>query len=808
MVSCCFGAAAAQEVRVGVYHNAPKIYFDASGKPAGIMVDLLQGIASQEDWSLKYVRCTWQACLSALKAGEIDLMPDMAYSAARDVDFDFHPTPVLFSWSQVYSHKGIAISSLFDLADKRVAVLDGSIQEENFIQMIDSFNLKVSLLPVESYEQAFALVANGKADAAVTNNLYGQYNVSRFKATETPVIFLPARLYFATAQGRNPHLLAAIDRHLNRWQQDPDSDYFQILKKWHSSAPAAAIPAYLWQVLALLTALLVGMSLTAIALRRQVKLKVRHLDAEKSRVQAILNAIPDLLFEVGQEGRIHDFHSQRNDLLAVAPADFLGKSFGEVIPAEAAAVCQAAILEAEKTGVSTGKQYALNILGQWHHFELSVARKNVDPEQEASFILLARDITPRQLAADELARHRDHLEELVKTRTLELNKAKEAAETANIAKSAFLANMSHEIRTPLNAITGMAHLIRKAGLSAEQINWFNKLEDAGRHLISVINTILELSKIEAGKFELEEGRIHLPGLLDNVVSMLQDRAQAKQLTLLTEAEALPENLLGDRIRLEQALLNYLTNAIKFTAAGQIVLRVGVVEKTDATVLLRFEVIDSGIGIEPVALARLFNAFEQADNSTTRKYGGTGLGLAITKKIAGLMDGSAGAESRPGVGSTFWFTARLKIDPSVDAAATDLATSDAETLLKRDYAGCRILLAEDEPINREITLIMLEDVGLSVVTAEDGVQAVDRFQSQPFDLILMDMQMPNRDGLQATLMIRQCENGKKIPILAMTANAYAEDKARCFAVGMDDFIAKPVQPEQFFASLLKWLSVRR
>jgi CheY-like chemotaxis protein len=267
-------------------------------------------------------------------------------------------------------------------------------------------------------------------------------------------------------------------------------------------------------------------------------------------------------------------------------------------------------------------------------------------------------------------------------------------------------------------------------------------------------------------------------------------------------------LLGDRIRLEQALLNYLTNAIKFTAAGQIVLRVGVVEKTDTTVLLRFEVTDSGIGIESAALARLFNAFEQADNSTTRKYGGTGLGLAITKKIAGLMDGSAGAESRPGVGSTFWFTARLKIDPSVDAAATALATSDAETLLKRDYAGCRILLAEDEPINREITLIMLEDVGLSVVTAEDGVQAVDRFQSQPFDLILMDMQMPNRDGLQATLMIRQCENGKKIPILAMTANAYAEDKARCFAVGMDDFIAKPVQPEQFFASLLKWLSVRR
>jgi PAS domain S-box-containing protein len=536
--------------------------------------------------------------------------------------------------------------------------------------------------------------------------------------------------------------------------------------------------------------------------RKQVEAEIRARD---EKLQALFEMSPLGIARNAMDGRFMEANPAFLDMIGYSTEEFSKLSYWDLTPKEYAGQ------EAEQLKSLTDYgRYGPYVKEYFHRdgHRINIKLNGVlitSGDGEKYIWSFVEDVTQKTRIEHELDSYRDHLEERVAAQTGHLRQAKEAAEAANQAKSAFLANMSHEIRTPMNGILGMAEVMRQDTISAGQARQLDKIAASGKYLLCLINDILDLSKIESDKLQLEDENFSLDEMLGLVTQMTGDAIAAKGLEFHREFLAASLWFRGDRTRLLQILMNFLGNAIKFTEKGSIDLRVCILQETADDCRLQFEVADTGIGIEPEQQQRIFNFFEQGDNSTTRKYGGAGLGLAINKRMAELMGGEVGVKSALGLGSTFWLSVKLKKGKPSGLSDCTPAKETPKDILLRDYAGKRVLLAEDEIINQEIARALLEDAGLDADAAGNGAEAVRMAENNEYDIILMDMQMPEMNGVEATRAIRDTPGGAGIPIIAMTANIFEQDRNSCIEAGMNDFLTKPVNLNVFYATLLKWLS---
>ena len=503
------------------------------------------------------------------------------------------------------------------------------------------------------------------------------------------------------------------------------------------------------------------------------------------------------------------------DFFGIAADAYKGRNDFALLPAGFAADLWELDLQSLRTRAPVERIHTLDLAGRTFHLRTTHQTLCDGAGQPSALIVEGEDISAQRQAEAQLREYQQNLEALVAQRTRDLLEAKEAAEAANAAKSTFLSNMSHELRTPLNGMIGMTALAAKRSTDPVQQDRLDKAQRSARHLLDIINDVLDLSKIEANRMRLNEADFWLEESLALVRGVAESKARDKGLGLeFFVAPSLRDRLLqGDPKRLEQVLINLIGNAVKFTRQGGV--RLDVVDESEQgeTLWARFSVRDTGIGIAESDQARLFSPFEQVDQSYTRQYGGTGLGLAISHRLVNLMGGRIGVESQPGKGSTFWFSVPLRKVGDAERSARssfqcgqadvrDVAAMVAE--VNRRFAGRRILLVEDEPINLEICRLMLEDVGMTVDAATDGLEALDLVERNRYALVMMDMQMPRMNGLDATRAIRALAGWERVPIIATTANAFEQDKQVCLDAGMNDHLPKPITPETLYAMLCKWL----
>ncbi|WP_271104102.1 response regulator [Pseudomonas tohonis] len=917
-------------VRVGVPRHGwpPFDLVDADGSYQGISADFLRLVGERLGLGIEPVLFDdWQQAQDALRERRVDVLPSMAKVASRESWAAFSE-PYLISTSLLFTRRESAWQGLGDLVGKRVAVERGYAMQG----MLRERAPDLLLVETADTEAALRAVSSGRADAYVGNMIVASYLIRQLNLSNLELRgesgLGSSQLHFAVRRdwqqlaGLIDHALGSIDREereaiMDRWLP-PLTEF-----NWRKAAEVGW--PYALGVIALVGFVLLWNRRLAVQVEERRRAEA-EAERQRSTLLALVNAIPDPIWFKDADGRYLGANQAFADLIGQSREALQGRTDAELLPTERARMRliqdQAALalslpFESEDWVVQRDGRKVL--------FDTIRATFQDDKGQLLGLVGVSRDVTARKHSEEALAQ------------------AKEMAEEAARTKADFLANMSHEIRTPMNAIIGMTHLALRAGPEPRQREYLGKIQQASQHLMGVINDILDFSRIEAGKLNIERIDFDLQQVLENLSGLVSEKAACKQLELVFNVDPqLPLQLVGDPLRIGQILINYANNAVKFTEQGEVEVIVRGEPRGGRELELYLAVRDTGIGLDAEQQGRLFESFQQADNSTTRRYGGSGLGLAICRRLAEAMGGEVGVDSRVGVGSLFWcrlpvqVSARqpheLLLQPDLldrrvlvvddnDAARqvindmlaslalrVEAVQSGEEALLRvaeaeREgdpfeivfidwqmpgldgvetarrlrllglakpprlllvtahgfddlgdtgkvgidevlhkplnpsvlleaslsslgrrrspeptgtaalleamprFENQRVLLVEDHALNREVATALLEESGLRIDQAENGLDAIDRLRWQPPDyyaLVLMDMQMPEMDGLEATRELRRDPRLRDLPIIAMTANALPGDRERCLQAGMNDHVGKPIEPLELWATLRRWL----
>ncbi|MBK1700973.1 response regulator [Thiococcus pfennigii] len=802
--------AAHRDIRVGVDPAwLPFEALDKHGGYLGVVSEYVDWLNAELGIAMRPVGgMTWAQVLEKARAGGVDVIPAITPSPQRAQYLHF-TRPYLRMPGVLVTREGTPfVAGLTDLAGKRVAVVEGYVTQE----YLERDFPEIQIVTCQALRECLAAVAGGRAEAAFDNLGSILYTIRAEELSGLQVAATTTynfELAFAVRQDW-PELVAILDKTLATIPKATRQSFYD---RWVNASVQSRVDwGAVWRI-----ALLVG-GLAAIVLvvfvrwNRQLAAEIAERKeaeaaalAAEAKFRRLFNVTAIPLCQVDAEGAVQEINPKFTEVFGYRLADIptLEDWWRQAYP-------DPADRDRARAAWTTAVRHAAERHGEIESLEYRVACKGGETRSvcisgmafEDLCLATFVDVTEvRRTEAELQQRIRDldaaQTQMLAMMRDLDAEKAR--AEAATQAKSEFLANMSHEIRTPMNAVLGMTHLALGTALTEKQQDYLQKIDTSAKALLHIIDDILDYSKIEAGRLDIEQAELDLEEVLDHLAQLIQPRAEEKDLELLLRiAPDVPLALIGDPLRLGQILINLTTNSVKFTDRGEIVVAVARLAQTHDQVVLEFTVRDTGIGLTDEQCGRLFQSFSQADTSTTRRYGGTGLGLAISKRLAELMGGEIGVESRLGAGSTFWFTARL----GLPARAKDPGRT-----LAGDLAGMPVLVVDDNRTACDILADALTNMGFAPETACSGAEAIERLEAafdagRPFKLVLMDWKMPGMDGIEAAQRIRRHGRLPEIPTIVMvTAYGREEVMHRAQGAGLDAFLVKPVNPSVLFDTIV-------